>query len=73
MKTIGFGKINVSHTPEGECILMVSSPQDGEVTLRLTADELMMFMVEVGNGLKDARAMEVKKIIERDLRKEERR
>jgi len=74
MKTMSFGKINIKYTEgDGGCIIEVSAPGQGAVEVDLTADELMMFLVEVGNGLRDARAREVVKEVQRNLMKEERR
>lgn len=73
MKTMSFGKITVSHTEDGDCILSVYNPSEGTVKLSLSADELMMFLVECGNGLKDARGQQVVLTIERNLKREEER
>lgn len=58
---------------EGDATLVAFSPSHGHFEMVLTADELMMLMVELGNGLQEARAIELKKRQEDDLLKEQRR
>lgn len=72
MKTMGFSVLKINHNDDG-AILFASSPAQGSVEIELTPDELMLFLVEVGNGLKDARSIELNKKIRKDLEKENRR
>ena len=73
MKTTSFGKINIRHEGGGEVILEVSSPSDGTVSLSMTPDEVMLFLVEVGNGLALARRIELSEKIKRNQLREDRR
>ena len=73
MKTTSFGKINIRHEVDGEVILEVSSPSDGTVSLSMTPDEVMLFLVEVGNGLALARRVELADKIKRNQLREDRR
>jgi hypothetical protein len=73
MKTTSFGKINIRHEVDGEVILEVSSPSDGTVSLSMTPDEVMLFLVEVGNGLALARRIELSEKIKRNQLRENRR
>lgn len=73
MKTISYGTITINHTKEGTAMLTVFSPVDGVVTLEITPDELLMFMVEVSNGLTVSRDIEIKRQIERDILNETRK
>lgn len=69
MKTTSFGSINVEY--EGDiCLLTISSPMDGKVTVSMSPDELMMLLVEIGNGLSTGRAEELKRRIEQELKRE---
>lgn len=70
MKTANFGEITVKHTEEGECILEVYSPTTGLAIIELSPDELMMFQVELGNGLFEARRRAEEKQKEEELKKE---
>lgn len=70
MKTIKFGKINVEHLSGGEAVLTVSSPGQGSISVELTADELLLFMVEVGNALGYSRVIERRIRIEKDIANE---
>ena len=73
MKTTSFGKINIRHEEGGEVILEVSSPSDGTVSLSMTPDEVMLFLVEVGNGMAEARRVELADKIKRNQLREDRR
>jgi len=72
MKTMSFGTIKVEHKG-GECILEVYSPRDGTVRLSISPDELLLFLVELSNGLYKGRLGEIKKLIEYNLEKEQRK
>ena len=73
MKTVGFCRLEVEVREDSTATLTAYSPTDGTVTIDLTGDELMLFLVEVGNRLADVRAVE-KEIQERlALEKEKRR
>ncbi len=72
MKTTSFGTINISQEG-GEVMLEVFSPQDGTVCLYLSPDELLIFLMEMTNGLYEGRIGEQQKLIEYILDKERRR
>lgn len=72
MKTTSFGVINVRQEG-GEIVLEVFSPLGGTVTLTLSPDELLLFLVEVANGLYEGRIGEIQKLIEYNIDKEKRR
>lgn len=73
MKTTSFCTIAIDYGEDNEAILKVSSPMDGSVTITLTGDELLMFLVEVGNGLQEVRHKEIAAIVANELEKEQRR
>lgn len=73
MKTLRFGRIKIDTLDDGEVMLRASSPGQGSVELMLTADELMIFLTEVGNQLTVSRDIELKNRIAKDLEYEERK
>ena len=72
MKTMSFGTIKITQEG-GECTLEVYSPRDGTVCLSLSPDELLIFLMEMTNGLYDGRIGEVQRLIDYNLDKEKRR
>ena len=72
MKTTSFGIITVKHTDDGP-ILRVKGAGQGTVEISLTADEFLMLLVELHNGLTDSRKAELKERIAYNLQKEQRR
>ena len=73
MKTTGFCTVNVDYGDKGEIYLRVSSPLVGEVDVEMSPDELMIFLVDVSNGLATGRLRELEEQIKRDLEREQRR
>ena len=73
MKTRNFSTVNIDVVEDGTCYLNVYAPEDGSVSVELSPDELLIFLVEVSNGLHSGRLMEVAKVIEKELQKEQRK
>jgi len=70
LKTIRFGKINVEPLENGDALLQVSAPGQGMVELPLTFDELLIFLVEVGNQMDVSKETLTKLRIQKDLENE---
>ena len=73
MKTTGFGELEAIPVTGGNVMVAAFSPVLGHFELVMSADELMLFLVEAGNVLALARRAETQKRAEDELQREERR
>ena len=70
MRTLGFSSINLSVGKDGEVLLLMLAPGDPPSTIYMSADELMMLLVEIGNTLENSRFVELQNKTKRILRRE---
>ena len=73
MKTLGFYEIDTVVREDGSAVLRIKGNAGRAKNYELSADELMMLMVEMGNALADCRKVEDKKRKAKELRREQRR
>jgi hypothetical protein len=74
MKTTSFGSITVEYPVDSPDIQIVMKvPGEPPLSLGLSPDEVMLFLVELGNGLASCRGMELENLKIRELLKERRR
>ena len=70
MRTLGFSSINLSVGKDGEVLLRILAPGDPPSDIYMSADELMMLLVEIGNTLENSRFVELQNKTKRILRRE---
>lgn len=73
MKTLGFGSLSIDTLSDGYAILRAYSPTIGHFELPMSADEVMLFLVETSNALAKSREDELRKRQADELTKENRR
>lgn len=73
MKTTNFDVLLLEVQEDGSVLLLLKDISQEEFEVSLTADELHMFQVEIGNALHDARAVELERRKEHDIEREARR
>jgi hypothetical protein len=70
VRTLGFSSINLSVGKDGEILLRITAPGDPPSDIYMSADELMMLLVEIGNTLENSRFIELQNKTKRILRRE---
>jgi hypothetical protein len=70
VKTSSFCTLDIIHDVSGSAELQVKAPGTELISVSLEPDELMLFLVEVGNSLGVSREIELSKRIANDLERE---
>lgn len=67
MRTMGMADVSFSINEDSSVLLTLSAMGESPVILEITADEVYLLMVSLGNALFEARKKQRKKQEERDL------
>jgi hypothetical protein len=74
VKTTSFGSITARYPADKpDIIIEMKVPGSPLLSLELSPDEAMIFLVEIGNGLTSCRHKELQGLIARTLQKEQQR
>ena len=74
MKTTSFSQLLVTYPEDTSDVhIEMRVPGEGSLSTKMTPEELLMFIVELGNGLTAARKVELLELQKRNLEIEKRR